>query len=503
MNNVCSLTTYIIEVRRYTRRTMKYFFDFDRTVFDTESFKHAYEKRPSIQELLHQAKEALKEFFGNKRSSSRYRIFSRTIGTYLSHRRFGFVPEELKEYLYPDAAAFLAAHSEDCTIVTYGVRAFITAKVANALTSYPLGDIVYTPRKKGRRLRRLTEGKDGPFIFVDDAHFQLESVGKVCPDIKLYEIRRDGHKGDGRWPVIRSFEELPGYTPAPIKFSTARVAAILNTASGSCDTAAEEIVQTLLTDAGITEPKVWCGDGSYMETAFNEMKAFDPDVLIVLGGDGTIRAGAEACTSSRPLLVPLPGGTINMLPKALYGTLSWQDALKGVLHNPKIRNVSGGSIKGRQFFIAAIIGAPTLWAKAREALREGDLSAVVEKGVHAFQNMLSLKIRYSFSETESGEADAVSVICPLISDVMDDAEQSLEAAVVEVANAGGVLELASAAAFGKWRESTRVTTVKTRTIKVSADEDIPLILDGETMDLGKEIEILFVPRAFKAIVPGT
>lgn len=481
---------------------MKYFFDFDRTVFDTESFKRAYAKRPSVHELFHQAKEVVKEFFSNARSISRRRIFSRTLGTYLSHRRFGFLPEELKEFLYPDAAAFLAAHSKDCTIVTYGVRSFITAKVANALTSYPLGDIVYTPRKKGRTLRRLVEGKEGPFIFVDDADFQLESVGKACPEIKLYEIRRDGGAGDGRWPVIRSFEELPGHTPAPIDFSTARVAAILNTASGSCDSTAEEMVHALLTEAGIAEPKVWCGDSSYMETAFKEMKAYDPDVLIVLGGDGTIRAGAESCTSSRPLLVPLPGGTMNMLPKALYGTLSWQDALKGVLHNPKIRNVSGGSIKGRQFFIAAIIGAPTLWAKAREALREGDLSAAVEKGVHAFQNMLSLKIKYSFSKSESGEAEAVSIICPLISDVMDDAEQYLEAAVIEVPNAGGVLDLASAAAFGKWRESTRVTTIKTRTIRVSADEDIPLILDGETMDLGKEIEVTFVPKAFRALVPG-
>lgn len=188
---------------------MKYFFDFDRTVFDTESFKRAYAKRPTLHELLHQAKETVKEFFSSSRSLSRYRIFSRMLGTFLSHRRFGFVPEELKEYLYPDAVSFLAAHSADCTIVTYGVRAFITAKVANALTSFPLGDIVYTPRKKGRTLRRLTKDQEGPFVFVDDAHFQLESVGRACPDIQLFEIRRDGHAGDGRWPVIRSFDELP------------------------------------------------------------------------------------------------------------------------------------------------------------------------------------------------------------------------------------------------------------------------------------------------------
>ena len=56
--------------------------------------------------------------------------------------------------------------------------------------------------------------------------------------------------------------------------------------------------------------------------------------------------------------------------------------------------------------------------------------------------------------------------------------------------------------YGKWRESTRVTTINTRIVRISAQEDIPLILDGETMDLGNEIEITFVPKAFRALVPG-
>ncbi len=288
---------------------------------------------------------------------------------------------------------------------------------------------------------------------------------------------------------------------SPVDFTRAKVAAILNTASGSCDATAEETVRTMLTEAGVTKPRIWCADASTIEGSFKEMRAYAPDILIVLGGDGTIRAGAEACTSAGPLLVPLPGGTMNMLPKALYGDRSWQDALTAVLTASSVRTVSGGSVGGRQFFIAAIVGAPTLWAKAREALREGDFGGVVEKGVHAFQNMLSLKVRYTFSDTVSGEADALSVLCPLISDALHDSEPYLEAAVIEVENAAGVLELASAAAFGAWRDSTRVTTTKTRMIRVTADEDIPLILDGESMDLGKELEIRFIPEAFKALVP--
>lgn len=289
---------------------------------------------------------------------------------------------------------------------------------------------------------------------------------------------------------------------SPIDLSKATVAAILNTASGSCDASSQEAMRALLADAGIHDPKMWCGDGSSMEKAFSEAKAYAPDILVVLGGDGTIRAGAEACTSEGPYLVPLPGGTMNMLPKALYGNGSWQDVLAAILKRPVAKSVSGGEVGGRQFFIAAIVGAPTLWAQAREALRAGDLGSVVEKGVHAFQNMLSLKLTYEFSDTHRGESDALSIICPLISEELKDTERALEAASIEVESAGSILELASAAAFGAWRDSAHVMTTRTRRIRVSAQEDIPLILDGETMDLGRVLDIRFVPEAFKALVPG-
>ncbi len=187
---------------------MHYFLDFDRTIFDTPAFKRAFKSRPSISELLHQLKEAIAEAFSATRSLSRRRIFTRTLGTYFSHGRFFFVPEELRTYLYPDAVKFFGEHAKECSIVTYGVQAFITAKVTSALADLSIADVVYTHRKKGPVIRRLTENQEGPFIFIDDAHFQLESVSKACPKVQCFEIRRDGNPGDGRWPVISSLDDL-------------------------------------------------------------------------------------------------------------------------------------------------------------------------------------------------------------------------------------------------------------------------------------------------------
>lgn len=185
---------------------MKYFLDFDRTVYDTDAFKKAVAKRPPVLELIRQFEGAVAEFVSSDRGKTRRRSFLRTLGTFMSHGRFAFTPEELRGFLYPDAAAFLRAHA--CTIVTYGVRAFITAKVATALTDFPHLHVVYTSRRKGRTIRRLTKDEPEPCAFVDDKVFQLASVSAWCPAVACIEMRRDGGKGDGRWRVIRSFDEL-------------------------------------------------------------------------------------------------------------------------------------------------------------------------------------------------------------------------------------------------------------------------------------------------------
>ena len=176
-------------------------------------------------------------------------------------------------------------------------------------------------------------------------------------------------------------------------------------------------------------------------------------MLVVLGGDGTIRTAAEACTGTDTYLLPLPGGTLNMLPRALYGDTSWQDTLKDTLANPATKALSAGRVGNELFFVAAVVGAPGLWMEAREAMREGDILDAIHKAGIAFEAMFDTTIQYFISPEVSGEAEVVTIICPLVSEQMSDSEQALEAAAIDVENAAELLGLATAAAFGKWRET--------------------------------------------------
>jgi diacylglycerol kinase family enzyme len=193
---------------------------------------------------------------------------------------------------------------------------------------------------------------------------------------------------------------------------------------------------------------------------------------------------------------------MNMLPRALYGDVAWEESLKNTLAAPSLKVLSGGRIAGKQFLIAAIVGAPALLLEPRESMREGNIVDAIEKGSVAFRKMFETKIQYVISGEMKGEAEAVALICPLISEQMSDSEQALEAAVIDVKSATEVIGLVSAAAFGKWRDDRNILLTKTKRVDVQSSEDIPATLDGERVNLGRSAEIDFVSSALTVLVPA-
>jgi diacylglycerol kinase family enzyme len=288
---------------------------------------------------------------------------------------------------------------------------------------------------------------------------------------------------------------------AVVDISGLKVGAIINTSSGGCDFESEAEMLGLVKSAGVTNCKIWCGGSDQIERAFAEAATHKPKILIVLGGDGTIRTAAEACSGTNTSLLPLPGGTLNVLPRALYGDSSWQEALKATLANPSTKELSGGRVGDKLFFVAAVVGGPGLWMEAREAIREGDIVNAVGKAGVALREMFDTRIEYFIAPAVNGEAEVVAVICPLVSEQMCDAEQALEAAAIDVENASELLGLATAAAFGKWRDNESVTLTKTDQVTVRSNKDIPLFLDGERVKVGKKADIRFVAKTVNVIVP--
>ena len=154
--------------------------------------------------------------------------------------------------------------------------------------------------------------------------------------------------------------------------SIRKVAIVVNPLSGGVGPQAAAEAEAILSLYDC-EARVTTLEGPRIPDQIAEALDAKPDVLFVLAGDGTARSVAARAGMKGPLIAPLPGGTMNMLPKALYGTADWKAALRRALDEGEPTVVAGGVVEGEAFYCAAILGSPALWAPAREAMRGGKL----------------------------------------------------------------------------------------------------------------------------------
>jgi diacylglycerol kinase family enzyme len=280
-----------------------------------------------------------------------------------------------------------------------------------------------------------------------------------------------------------------------------KTAAVLNRSSGNVTAAAEATMIEILAAAGVTLVELHVVEGGGIEAALDRVAAAGVEALIVLGGDGTIRTAAEKCSASGMHFIALPGGTMNMLPRALYGERTWQQALHDTVAAPHAAQIGCGEVEGNRFFCGAIFGTPAHWVEAREALRRHSLFEALERGAQAWRRTFSRRVRYDFGAGATGAATAVAVLCPLISRIMPSDAPALEAAALDPKDLGDAFSLALSGLFTDWRRDGNVTTVATRDLKIAARRPIPALLDGEMVWLPPTAEIRFVPEAFQALVP--
>jgi diacylglycerol kinase family enzyme len=285
--------------------------------------------------------------------------------------------------------------------------------------------------------------------------------------------------------------------------SLRRVEAVVNAASGSVAPGAGRLLEEMLARFGL-DAHVAEVHPDHLARAVADAVAAGPDLLVVLAGDGTARLAAELCGPDGPLLAPLPGGTMNMLPKALYGERDWQTALADTLSLGVVRPVSGGEVGGKAFYVAAILGAPALWADAREAIRALKPLVAAQRARRAFIRAFSGPLRFQLDGADRRESEALVLMCPLVSRALTD-EQALEAAALDPHGVGEAFRLGMRAALGSllgdWRNDPAVTVDLCCSGRAWARGRIPAILDGEPQRLLTIANFHFKPQAFRALAP--
>lgn len=221
------------------------------------------------------------------------------------------------------------------------------------------------------------------------------------------------------------------------------------------------------------------------------------DAIIVLGGDGTARYAAELAPREGPPLILLPGGTLNILPKALYGELAWPQALAAVLERGVERRLPVGRANGEAFYVAGLFGPTTLLALARESVREGKPLKALQRLRHALNRSFTRSIRARSGNGKMRKAEGIGVLCPSFSGGIES--DHLEWVRLDAKHLLDLARVSLRAITSDWRNDSTIEIGKCETGDIYASGIIPATLDGEPRTFLSYVRITFDKRGPKVL----
>ena len=158
-----------------------------------------------------------------------------------------------------------------------------------------------------------------------------------------------------------------------------RTLLIINDNSGSANVVGEEKIVESLQSAGFDIAQLLKIPQDEMPTKVAvEQGGFD--TVVILSGDGTISALCKALAGWDGAILPLPGGTMNLLCRKLHGDLLLPELLlclsTSTLEPAPVPVIYAA---GFEVLTGLIAGPSTEWGKVREGLRERDVVSLVQQ----------------------------------------------------------------------------------------------------------------------------
>ena len=163
---------------------------------------------------------------------------------------------------------------------------------------------------------------------------------------------------------------------------------LINSASGSNTPAAVAQVRSALADSGIPAERTIEFPGNSLPCPADLEADGDP-LLVLFSGDGTVNSALDRLERWQGAVLVLPGGTMNLLAKRLHGDVEPGEIISLVANNgglrcrPNVIRCNEGTA-----FAGLLAGPGTRWANVREAMRDFDVTAMLEGASDAVSEMV-------------------------------------------------------------------------------------------------------------------
>jgi diacylglycerol kinase family enzyme len=312
--------------------------------------------------------------------------------------------------------------------------------------------------------------------------------------------------------MITATEE--GATARPLAPSTLdTVALVVNEAAGAASLLdAQTVVQRVAEALPETTITTVVAAPDALEAEFDAMFVAAHRAVIVLGGDGTARAAAKRAMATGIPIALLPGGTMNVLSKLVFGHADLEQAIED-LRTARITALDAGMAGNEPFFLSAAFGFAGPLAKLRETLRPPRRARSIASATLACARGLGPSLRGGVGWRAPGErwqrANTLVVALGSLDRILSPEEQEIEtdarlqAAALRLRSGWDIARLGSDAV--RLRDWRRLNQIKVR-LEQRFELDIPskrplAVLDGEPMRLSRLTEITVAPRALPVLAP--
>lgn len=164
---------------------------------------------------------------------------------------------------------------------------------------------------------------------------------------------------------------------------------ITNASSGSHDVGRIEAVERMFRSAGQSIARRITVGESHLPRG-EDARAAGLSLAIIHGGDGTISSAASALDGWDGDILVLPGGTMNLLSRALHGDLPVEEIARQAVEAP-LPSAPVPTIIGEELCaLAGVIAGPTtVWGDVREQARHIDIAALASTIPEALAETLS------------------------------------------------------------------------------------------------------------------
>lgn len=256
---------------------------------------------------------------------------------------------------------------------------------------------------------------------------------------------------------------------------------IYNGSSGSHDDERLRALVAELTTAGRPPARVIdCKDGT---PDASEADAAGLSLIVIHGGDGTLSRSIGKLEGFTGAVLPLPGGTYNLLSRRIFGE---RDALEivALLTSGELAPHRPPCIRGEGLLALSelLAGPGAKWADVREELREAHIGEVIAKGWDAAATS-AVGPMVGLAEPQAGREDGYAGLrlCPTATGITIDgyAAEGLGDYVQQ-----GIAILKRDFRDGPHDELGSARRVVCRSLD---DAPIPLMVDGERSEGGSQL----------------